>query len=75
MRQSWNDLRTLSIPYRVEQLQALKRMLEENTGRFEEALWKDLRKVMYTIIIRTVASHSECTHTCTFPADESYMYM
>jgi acyl-CoA reductase-like NAD-dependent aldehyde dehydrogenase len=44
VHQSWNDLWTLSIPYRVEQLQALKRMLEENTVRFEEALWKDLRK-------------------------------
>jgi len=45
LRASFHSRRTLPEEYRVKQLRALWRMIEENKERFFEAVWKDLRKV------------------------------
>ena len=45
VRQSWQDLRSVPIGYRASQLRSLRKMIEDNATRFEEAVWKDLRKV------------------------------
>ena len=45
VRAGFRSRRTLPEEYRVKQLRALWRMIEENKERFFEAVWKDLRKV------------------------------
>ena len=45
VRESYKDLRSIPIGYRASQLRALQKMIEDNIAKFEEAVWKDLRKV------------------------------
>ena len=45
VRSAWQDLRSIPIGYRASQLRSLRKMIEDNITRFEEAVWKDLRKV------------------------------
>jgi aldehyde dehydrogenase (NAD+) len=44
VRSAWQDLRSIPIGYRASQLRSLRKMIEDNITRFEEAVWKDLRK-------------------------------
>ena len=53
VRRSWRDQRSIPIAYRLGQLRELKRMLDENGSKFEEALWKDLKKVPFYIMENT----------------------
>ncbi|CAI8018449.1 Aldehyde dehydrogenase family 3 member B1 [Geodia barretti] len=44
VRSAWQDLRSIPIGYRASQLRSLRKMIKDNITRFEEAVWKDLRK-------------------------------
>ena len=57
VRRSWNDLRSLPLSYRLDQLRALKKMVDENSCRFEEAVWKDLRKVAVWLPTLTIYTY------------------
>ena len=50
VRSSWQDLRSIPIGYRAAQLRSLRKMIEDNIAKFEEAVQKDLRKVGVKII-------------------------
>ena len=54
VRESWKDLRSLPVGYRASQLRALRKMIEDNAAKLEEAVYKDLRKVRVKLKCRMV---------------------
>jgi len=76
VRAGFRSRHTLPKEYRVKQLRALWRMIEESKERFFEAVWKDLRKLRWAASTCGTRGHIESTdvshcsqpiHSCTQP--------
>ncbi len=52
-RAGFRSLKTLPKEYREHQLRQLKKLLVDNEKKIQEALWHDLGKVSYLILLLT----------------------